>query len=298
MEYNYLEEVLESGNLTSADMNGGKFVQKLESQIKSFTKAKHAIAVSSGTAALYISILALGLKNQKIAFPSFTFKATKNAILATNNTPIPIDVRLDNMTIDTKIKNVDCIIPVHLYGNVSYMDELLELGIPIIEDCCQSLGSKLHTRSTGTFGDLGCFSFYPSKIISSGEGGMIITNNDQLAEKCRLLRNHGDDKTWGLNFRMSEIHASIAVEMAESINKILDKRMEKANLWKELLKNEEFSEPRKNEIRNNILFTITTTNRNELIKKYPQSRIYYPYTLGAGSNAELLSKTVLSFPTT
>src|SRR3990167_4872072 len=236
MKYRYLNQVLDSGYLTSSDFNGGKFVKKLEQQIRQFTKAKYAIACNSGTSALYISILAQGFKKKRIAFPNFTFKATKNTILATQNIPVPIDVKLDNMTISTKIKNVDCIIPVHLYGHVACMYELKELGLPIIEDCCQSLGSKLNQTHTGMFGDTGCFSFYPTKIISAGEGGMIITNQKNIAEKCKLIRNHGNDKIWGLNLRMSEIHASIATEHMENISEILHQRKKNVDILHEKLK--------------------------------------------------------------
>ena len=297
MKYRYLNQVLDSGYLTSYDFNGGKFVKKLEHQIRQYTKAKYAIACNSGTSALYISILARGFKKKRIAFPNFTFKATKNAILATQNIPVPFDVTLDNMTISTKIKNVDCIIPVHLYGHVAYMHELKELGLPMIEDCCQSLGSKLNQTHTGMFGDTGCFSFYPSKIISAGEGGMIITNNKSIADKCKLIRNHGNDKIWGLNLRMSEIHASIATEHMENISEILYKRKKNTDILHEKLKDYTRYHPRKGEIRNNGIFTITTSHRSKLMKQYPLSRVYYSYTLGKGKNGDWLSKNVLSFST-
>lgn len=293
----YIQEVLDSGQLTSASMEGGKFVQQLERQIMDFTGAHYCIAVNSGTAALQASIIALELKAANIVFPSFTFKATKNAIIATGNTPVPVDVLEDNMTIDpSKIKESDAIIPVHLYGHVAYVDQLKELDIPIIEDACQGMGSKLHGKHVGRFGDIGCFSFYPSKIISAGEGGAIITDNKDIADKLRLIRNHGDDKTWGINLRLSEIHACIAVENFENISDILSKRQCKAKEWDEKLVEKKYNE-RKGETRNNQLFTITSNNRSELQKKYPESRVYYDYTLGGGINAEYFSKNSLSFPT-
>ena len=297
MKYKYLRQVLESGQFTSTDFNGGKFVQILEQQIRQFTKARYAVAVSSGTMALYAVILAMDMKKSRIAFPSLTFRATKNSILATDNKPVPTDITLDNLTIRQDVKNADCIIPVHLYGHVAHIKELKEHGIPIIEDCAQSLGSTYDGKHTGTFGDAGCFSFYPSKIISAGEGGMVITNKRSIAEKCKLIRNHGNDSIWGLNLRMSEIHASIAVEHMENISQILDTKKNNIKILKEKFHFLGQFEPRPKEVRNNILYTTWTNSRKSMLKKYPTARVYYPYTLGAGKNADLASKHVISFPT-
>lgn len=300
-----LEEVIESGLLTSSEFDGGKYVQELERMFRDYTGANFAIAVNSGTSALYASILVMDQQNTNIAFPSFTFRATKNAILASGAHAIPIDVSLDNMTIIPRMKTIDCIIPVHLYGHVAHIDELLELDRPIIEDCAQALGSKWKNKSVGRFGNVGCFSFYPSKIISGAEGGMIITDNGDIADALKVFRNHGNEKNWGLNLRLSEVHASIAVSNMRNIETLLTSRKITAKGWETHFNtNTDSPNPdiilpveRKGETRNNQLFTIRAKNREVLINTYKKSRVYYPYTLGDGINAKKLSETVLSFPT-
>lgn len=298
----YIQDVLDSGLLTSSDFDGGKYVQKLESQIRDFTGAQYAVAVNSGTSALYASLAVLDLTGNKIAYPAFTFKATLNAILAHSELqPVPVDVFKDNVTIRTdNFPEVECAIPVHLYGHVAYMKQLKETGTPfIIEDCCQALGSYLDNKHVGLFGDLGCFSFYPSKIINAGEGGAVITNSKALADKLKLFRNHGKE-CWGLNLRLSEIHACLAVEQFENINALLQVRRNKAKAWADMFSQSEgitrfYS--RNGEIRNNQSFTIASPHRALIQIEHPSSRIYYDYTLGDKPNANEFSKTVLSFPT-
>jgi len=301
----YLQDVLDSGQFTSADMNGGKYVQKLERTIRDFTGAKYCVVVNSGTSALYASLLALNIDDYaRGVHPSFTFKATRNVIDAVNGIPYGIDVRKEDMTLDpndmewsNKSIKYHYMIPVHLYGHIADMPALKEKGIPIIEDCCQALGSRLNGKHVGLFGDVGCFSFYPSKIINGGEGGCVITNNKRIADKLKVLRNHGKGKQWGLNLRMSEIHAAIAFGNMEKINKILETRKKNAKILSEIFKDETQYYPRKGEYRNNQLFTITVKNRKKFMEKYPQSRIYYDYTLGYGENSEWLSKHCVSFAT-
>lgn len=293
----YIQEVIDSGVLTSPLLEAGKFVQKLENMVKDFTGSKYCVALNSGTSAIQAAIIALGLNQNNIAFPSLTFKATKNAIIATGNNPVAVDVLKENMTINPElIKSVDAVIPVHLYGHIAYIEELKENNIPIIEDACQALGSRLDGKHVGLLGDVGCFSFYPSKVISSGEGGCIITNNKEIADKIRLIRNHGDENMWGLNLRMSELHACLAVENFEHIDEILDERKKNAKEWDEKLDETKYY-PRKGELRNNQLFTITSENREQLQKIYPETRVYYDYVLGAGDNSKWFSDNVLSFPT-
>jgi len=292
----YLDDVLASGQLTSSHIDGGKYVQKLERVIRDYTGARYCVVVNSGTSALMATIIAMGITGN-IAFPSLTFRATRNAIIASRCNPIGIDVRLDDMTIETPTIETDAIIPVHLYGHVAHMGKLLELDIPIIEDCAQALGSKLNNKHVGRFGDAGCFSFYPSKIITGGEGGAVITDKKYIVDRLKLFRNNGDENNWGLNLRMSEIHASIALTNMENLDNILRDRKEIATIWDEKLQDVKKYYPRMGETRNHQLFTITTEQRKELMIKHPDARIYYDYTLGDGENATFFSEQVLSFPT-
>lgn len=218
--------VLEESALTSPSRDGGKRVREFESLAKNYLNVKHVIAVNSGTAALHAALLAAGIKQgDEVLLPSFTFVATANAILAVGAKPVFVDVKRDDFTMDTtdlesKItSHTKAVIPVHLYGHPCDMDIIIELAtknsIHIIEDACQSLGSSYRKKQTGTLGSLGCFSLYASKVLTSGEGGAIATNDDQLADTLKMIRNHGmvegyDTRVFGLNFRLPEISAAIA----------------------------------------------------------------------------------------
>ena len=180
---------------------------------------KHVIAVNSGTSALHASLLSIGIKQgDEVILPSFTFVATANSVIAAGAKPIFADINKQDYTIDTvdiekKInKNTKAIIPVHLYGHPSNMNEInsiaKEHSLYVIEDACQSLGSTYFQKQTGTLSDIGCFSFYASKVITTGEGGAIATNNDDFAEKLKMIRNHGmihgyDTTSFGLNLEIT-----------------------------------------------------------------------------------------------
>src|ERR687884_1701701 len=197
-----VESVLEENALTTAARDGGKRVRDFESQMRNYLKAKHVLAVNSGTAALHAALLAAGIQQgDEVLIPSFTFVATANAVVAAGGKPVFVDVKKDDYTIDvsdlkTKItKKSRIVIPVHLYGHPSDIDEIRELAgkhsLDVIEDACQSLGSSYKKKQTGTFGILGCFSMYASKVLTAGEGGAISTDSDELADKIKMIRNHG-----------------------------------------------------------------------------------------------------------
>jgi perosamine synthetase len=246
-----LLSVLDEGVLTSPAMEGGKRVQEFESLLKSYLNIKHVIAVNSGTSALLAALLALGLKEgDEVLLPSFTFVASANSVVAAGGVPVFVDINTRDYTIDirdlqTKItKRSKAIMPVHLYGHPADMDEILELAesnsLEIIEDACQSLGSRYRNRQTGTMGSIGCFSMYASKVLTSGEGGAITTEDDEVAEKLKMIRNHGmvegyDTKVFGLNLRLPEISAAIAKVQMTKLNAMLDKRKNNANLLTDLL---------------------------------------------------------------
>ena len=215
--------VLNDSALTSAAKDGGKRVREFESLLKGYLNVKHALAVNSGTSALHGALLAANIgEGDEVLLPSFTFVATANSVIAAGAKPIFVDINKHDYTVDipdlkAKItKNSKAIIPVHLYGHPSDMAEIVELAekfsIDVIEDACQSLGSKYKNKQTGTFGILGCFSLYASKVLTSGEGGAVVTNDDSLAEKIKMIRNHGmvegyDTRIFGLNLRLPELSA-------------------------------------------------------------------------------------------
>lgn len=296
-EVRAVSAILKSGQLTSASATGGTHVRAFEKTAASFLKARYVIAVSSGTAALQASLHALNIKKgDEVLVPSFTFVATANSIVSTGARPVFVDITKKNYTIDPddlqrKItKKTKAIMPVHLYGNVAPVKRISEIAtkhnLPIIEDSAQSLGSTFKGRHTGTFSDLGCFSMYPAKVMTSGEGGFIVTNNQNLRDKLLLIRNHGmasrGAKTFGLNFRLSEIHAAIANIQMKKLPKFLDARRRNALLLTKLISNLQIQVPTEQEhMRVNwYLYTVAVASRNKILKKLNQKGIgaasYYP----------------------
>ena len=269
----------------SAVNEGGKNVREFEKLASSFVKSKYAIAVNSGTAALQAALYALDIKKgDEVLIPSFTFVATANAVMSTGAKPVFVDILKDNYTMNPKdmenkiSKKTKAIMPVHLYGNVAFLDKILEISkkynIRIIEDSAQSLGSTFKGKHTGTFSDLGCYSMYPAKVMTSGEGGFIVTNNKKLHEKLLLIRNHGmlhgyDTRTFGLNLRLPEISAAIATIQMKKLPKFLKIRKKNANLLSQLIADLKIKIPieRKNESVNWYLYTISTSKRNKILKK-------------------------------
>ena len=327
-------EVLDEGILTSSSNLGGKRVRDFEGLLANFLHVKHAIAVNSGTAALHASILALGIKEaDEILIPSFTFVATANSVACTGAKPVFVDIEKDTYTMDPadlekKItRRTRAIIPVHLYGHPAKMDEMQEIAnkhsLMIIEDACQSLGSTFDGKQTGTFGQVGCFSMYASKVLTSGEGGAISTNNDELADKLRMIRNHGmvngyDTRMVGFNMRLPEISAAIAKAQMKKIQFMLEKRTINANKLGQLLGRRADSMdivlPRENKgIKHNwYLYTVAFNNYRDKVKKFlndngigatiyydppvHQTPYYSKFDNGQLHKTEWASKRVLSLP--
>ena len=297
-EITAVKSILKNGALTSAANQGGKHVQNFEKSVTSFVKSKYAIAVNSGTAALQAALYALDIKNNdEVLVPSFTFVATANAVVSTGAKPVFVDILKENYTIDPddlekKItKKTRAIIPVHLYGNMANTERLSEIskkfGIPIIEDSAQSLGSTFKGKHSGTFFEMGCYSMYPAKVMTAGEGGFIVTNNKKLRDKLLMIRNHGmihgyDTKIFGLNLRLPEINAAIATVQMKKLPNFLKTRKQNAELLSNLLSDLNVILPyqRKNESVNWYLYTIAVEKRNKLLKKLNEEGIgatsYYP----------------------
>jgi len=278
--------VLSEKSLTSSSFEGGKRVQQFEKLLSKFVKSKFAVAVNSGTAALQACLYAIDIKpGDEVLVPSFTFVATANSVKSVGAKPVFVDILNDNYTMDPNdlkkkiTRRTKAIIPVHLYGHMAYMDE-------IIEDASQSLGSKLKGKHSGTFSHLGCFSLYGVKVITSGEGGVIVTDDKKLFEKLRQIRNHGLAKNnltirLGLNLRLSEISAAIAKIQMKKLPRLISQRKKNAQILTDLLKNDDVILPhqRKNETINWYLYTIALKNRDKVMKRLNSSgigaRIYY-----------------------
>lgn len=241
----------------------GPKVREFEELFAQWTKAKFAKATTSCTTALHLSLLACGIKEgDEVIVPSFTFVATANAVCYISAKPIFVDIDIRTYNIDVeKIEKAitprtRAIIPVHLFGLSSDMAPILEIAkkynLKIIEDAACATGSFYNDKHVGVFGDAGCFSFHPRKAITTGEGGMITTNNPEIDEKILSLRDHGASiPDWqrhlkkgyllpeydivGYNYRMTDIQASIGCEQMRKCEKILERRRFLANRYNELL---------------------------------------------------------------
>jgi dTDP-4-amino-4,6-dideoxygalactose transaminase len=231
-------EVLESGMLVQ-----GPRTAALEAKFAELCGVKHAIAVSSGTAALYVALLAnrVGPGDEVITTP-FTFFASVGSILAAGAVPVFVDIREETFNINPDLiesaigPRTKAILPVHLYGYPCDMDRIsavaVDHGLVVIEDAAQAVGAKYRGQPVGSFGT-GCFSLYATKNVMSGEGGIITTNDDVVAEQSRLIRNHGMVSPYlhgilGFNYRMTDLHAAIGVAQMRHLDTFTKERRENA----------------------------------------------------------------------
>jgi len=234
-ELNAITKTLKNSSYLSGFSNkylGGEEIQKFEKDFAKLHGCKYGISVNSGTSALFVSLRASGAKNNtNVAVPCLTFTSTTSQVLATGGRPHFIDIDQDSYCMNYDFTNnlITHAIPVHLLGhpcNFEMIKKMKEKNIFVIEDCAQSIGSKNKGKSVGSMGDCGIFSFQETKHITTmGEGGMIITNNEEFAEKCRMIRNHGEyyknDKNVGYNFRLTEIQASFGLIQLKKLPKLL-----------------------------------------------------------------------------
>ncbi len=296
-EIREVNRVLKSGVLTDATIDGGPNVREFERLAGDFLKSRYAVAVSSGTAAIQAALYALNIgPGDEVLLPSFTFVATANAVVSTGAKPVFVDI-LEDYTIDPadlckKITGRSrAIIPVHLYGHVAQIEEIARIAkryqLKIVEDAAQSMGSTYKGRQSGTFGDAGCFSLYPAKVMMSGEGGLVATNSKRVRDRLLMTRNHGmirgyDSKIFGLNLRMPEINAAIAKIQIKRLPSFIKKRTSNAEILSELLSDADLILPRQraHEKTNWYIYTISTA-RQRLLKRRLNSKgfgasIYYP----------------------
>jgi len=239
--------------LTNWISSQGRFVAEFERAFAKFTGVKHGVAVSNGTVALHLALVLAGIgQGDEVIVPTLTFVATANAVRHAGASPVFVDSDPNTWTIDSheveeKISaRTKAIIPVHLYGHPADMDPILELArrrhLVVIEDAAEAHGARYKGRRVGSLGHIGCFSFYGNKIITTGEGGMLTTNDDRLADQARLLRDHGMSrirKYWyevvGFNYRLTNLQAAVGVAQMERIEMILTKRAAIAARYRELL---------------------------------------------------------------
>lgn len=314
-----ISEILESG----AYING-PYTKKLEERLKEYLNVKHVIGVANGTDALVITLKSLGIKEgDEVITTPFTFFATAEAISMVGAKPVFVDVRLEDFNIDSeKIEiaitdKTKAIMPVHLFGTPADMDKINEIAqrysLYVIEDACQAIGAKYKEKMVGSIGDVACFSFFPTKNLGTyGDGGLITTNNDEIASVCRALKAHGsgaqgeiafnflnnvqkevreeknvDDTVYnpkkyynyliGYNSRLDELHAGILNIKLDYLDKWNDKRIENAKYFDENLKNTEFKLMNLDKENKNVyhMYILQSENREQLIEKLEKNGIGY-----------------------
>jgi perosamine synthetase len=243
-------EVLKSGILTEKSGMGPR-VLDFEKEFAHYVEAKHAVAVNSGTAALHTALMVAGVKQgDEVVLPSFTFHATAEVVLLCGAKPVFADIDPETYTVTADTiqsaltRSTKVIIPVHLYGLPADLDAIKKLardrGLTLIEDAAQAHGAEYNGSKIGSIGDMTCFSFYAGKNMTTGEGGMITTNDDDYSERLRMLRSHGEQRPYwpvavGNNYRMNELLAAIGLAQLRKLPSFLEKRRENARFLGEKL---------------------------------------------------------------
>lgn len=231
----------------------GDFISQFEGGFERYLEGGFAVAVSNGTVALELGLKALGIGYaDEVIVPNFTFGASVNSILNVGAVPVIVDVNPDTWTIDiNEIKNAissktKAIMPVHIYGQPAELSLIYEIAkqknLSVIEDCAEALGAKYKGRLIGSFGDCCCFSFFANKLITTGEGGMVVFRDKALAERARMLRDHGmnrEKRYWhdvvGSNYRMTNIQAAIGVAQVDKIEYFIKSRQEVFGIYEKYL---------------------------------------------------------------
>jgi dTDP-4-amino-4,6-dideoxygalactose transaminase len=310
----------------------GPEVSAFEASFAEYVGARSCIGVNSGTAALQLALMAAGIGfGDEVIVPSFTFFATAEAVSVLGATPVFIDIDPVSYTITAEAiaraitPRTRAIIPVHLYGQSADLDPIIELAakhnLHVIEDAAQAHGAEYRSKRVGALGSAGCFSFYPSKNLGAyGEAGAIVTNDEELATRLRLLRDHGSTSKYahaivGYNFRMEEIQAAVLNVKLPHLNKWNDGRRANAARYHEVLTNSELILPREMDYARHVyhVYAVQSDQRDELQRRLTaagvQSGVHYPipihlqpayaslgYQRGSLPVTEQLAERVLSLP--
>lgn len=250
-ELKYVTDAVSSGWISSS----GSYVDAFEKSFANYCGTKYAVAVNNGTVAIHLALVALGIgKGDEVIIPSFTMIATAFAICYTGATPVFVDAdpytwNIDVNKIEEKItKKTKAIMPVHIFGNMCNMDKIKELAdkydLFIVEDSAEAHGAEYNGKKSGSFSHIGCFSFFANKNLTTGEGGMVVTNDENLYKKAKYYKNmcfpvdaprvyqHEDI---GFNYRMSNIHAAIGLAQVEKANEYIQMRRNNAELYRKYL---------------------------------------------------------------
>jgi dTDP-4-amino-4,6-dideoxygalactose transaminase len=318
--------------LESSQFVLGEEVAAFETDFAAYCGTSHAIAVNSGTSALHLALLAAGVgPGDEVITVPFTFVATVSAICYTGATPVFVDIDPSSFTMDsTQLEaaitpRTKAILPVHLYGQMADMDAIVAIanrhGIPVIEDACQAHGAELNGHRAGSLGVSGCFSFYPGKNLGAyGEGGIVVTSNDEHAKKIRMLRDWGQEKRYhhvikGFNYRMDGIQGAILRVKLRYLEQWTEARRSHAGLYNALLRGSNVEIPKELPGRRHVyhIYAVRTAGRDTLQRflqaEGVQTGLHYPipvhlqeahrdlgYKRGDFPQSEAASDQVLSLP--
>lgn len=244
--------------LRTPNLSMGPMVGQFEAAMAAYAGRRRGVAVNSGTSGLFLSLLALGIgEGDEVVTTPFTFIASATTIMMTGARPVFVDIDPATLNIDPErieaaiTERTKAILPVEVFGNPAGFDAICQVarsrGLAVVEDSCEALGSFLHGKQAGTFGDASVFAFYPNKQITTGEGGMILTDDDRVAELCVSLRNQGRaagggwlaHERLGYNFRLSDINCALGVAQLSRIDEIKARRRQVAGWYREMLAGEE-----------------------------------------------------------
>lgn len=330
-EYKYLMDAFLSTWISST----GKYIARFENSFANYCGVKYGVATSNGTTALHLALLALGIgEGDEVIVPDITFAATINAVLYTGATPVIVDIEKDGWCIDCDevekavTEKTKAIIPVHIYGQPCDMGRICQIAksnnLYIVEDCAEAHGAEWCGQKVGSFGIISCFSFFGNKVVTTGEGGMCITNNPELNDKMRIYRDHGMSKqrkyyheVIGYNYRMTNLQAAIGTAQVERIDDILSWRKELETKYIEKLSGIKgvVMQPRNLKDRNKIAWLVSILvdkgKRDLLIDKLKENDIdarpffiplsemdiYKQYALEC-VNSKIISKQGINLPTT
>jgi perosamine synthetase len=248
-ELQYVTDCIRTNWISSA----GRYIEKFEESFSRFCGVKYGIACSNGTTALHLALESLSIKKgDEVIIPTFTMIATANAVIYTGAKPVLVDSEKETWNIDPSLiekkitKRTKAIIPMHTYGHPCDMDPIIELAnkhnLKIIEDAAEAHGAEYKGRKTGSLSDAAAFSFYANKIITTGEGGMVVTDEKEVMEKAKLLRNHAFGKPrflhkeLGFNYRLTNVQAAIGLAQMEHAKELIEARINNAQIYNSLLK--------------------------------------------------------------
>lgn len=281
----------------STQITNGPMVRKFEKEFASYVGTKHAVACNNGTAALHAALLALGIRpGDEVITTAFSFIASANCITYCGAKPVFADIdpktyNLNPEKIEEKITNkTKAILPVHLYGLTAEMGGIMEIaekhGLPVLEDACQSHGAEYRGKKVGSIGDAGCFSFYPTKNMTTGEGGMVTTDDDGVAERCRIVINQGMKERYkhevlGFNYRMTDFSGAVGLAQLKKLEEFNAARIRNAKFYDKNL-SDKYAKPHVPENCRHVYnqYTIRAKDRDRVAKRLEENKIgygiYYP----------------------